>query len=45
MSISIGIAAALDGDKNVEQILERADRALSRAKTAGGNRFALASAN
>ncbi|MCJ8143968.1 sensor domain-containing diguanylate cyclase [Ancylobacter sp. A5.8] len=43
ITVSAGIAAIIDGDRDIEDVVERADRALYSAKTSGRNRVALAS--
>jgi diguanylate cyclase (GGDEF)-like protein len=44
ISISVGVAALEDGDISLAHLLERADQALSAAKSAGRNRVAKAAA-
>ncbi|MFT0862304.1 diguanylate cyclase [Ancylobacter sp. G4_0304] len=43
ITVSAGVAAIAENDRDFEDVLERADRALYSAKTSGRNRVALAS--
>ncbi len=42
VSVSVGVAAAYPGDRDVQDVVERADEALYEAKAAGRNRISIA---